>query len=85
MKINLKDPRTCWKIVKYSALVGAGIISIIGDLAESKSNAILVKEEAKDIVDSLTADAIKDQMNGVVKEEVSKQIMEVVKEMAKNK
>lgn len=84
-KIDFKNPATVWKVVKYSSLIGAGIISIVADLAEAKGNAISVREEAKDLVDAMTADAIREQMNDVVKEEVTKQLLETVKEMAKNK
>lgn len=84
-KIDFKNPATVWKVVKYSSLIGAGIISVIGDLAETKGNAISVKEEAKDLVDAMTADAIRKQMNDVVKEECTKQLTELIHEMAKNK
>lgn len=84
-KIDFKDPKTVWKVVKYSSLIGAGIISIIGDLAEAKGNAISVNEEAKDIVEAMTADAIREQMRDVAKEECSKQLVELINEMAKNK
>lgn len=84
-KIDFKDPATVWKVVKWSSLIGAGIIGIIGDLAEAKGNEISVSKESKDIVEAMTADAIRKQMRDVAKEECSKQLVELINEMAKNK
>lgn len=84
-KIDFKNPKTVLKIVKFSLMIGGGVLEIAEVLVGDKIDSIEVREEAKDIVTEMTKEAIKDQMNDVVKEEVTKQMLETVKEMAKNK
>jgi hypothetical protein len=84
-KIDFKDQATKWKIIKWSALIGAGFIGLVGEFAETKGNEISVREEAKDFFEAMTTDAIRKQMEDVAKEECSKQLVELINEMAKNK
>lgn len=84
-KIDFKDPKTVWKVVKWSSLIGAGLIGLVGDFAETKGNEISVREEAKDFFEAMTTEAIRKQMEDVAKEECTKQLTELIHEMAKNK
>ena len=83
-KIDFSNPKT-WKFIRYAALGTAGIISIISDIAEARGNEIAVMAESKDLVNAMTENAIRDQMEGVAKKVCSEQLAELINEMAKTK
>lgn len=81
---DFSNPKNVWRAVKFAAIGIGGIVTVISEIAEMKYDTEIVKDTANDIIKDMTADAIKDQMNDVVKEECTKQLTELIHDMAKN-